>query len=105
MNAETQIMKSPHLTKLTFALAAAAAVFGGISSVRGDSPYATAVEALNPLVYMKLNEPAKVVPTYVATNLGSAGELANGIYLGDDTIFTEPFYPGAIVSESNTDAA
>jgi hypothetical protein len=97
-------MKSSLIQKITCASLAAAALCGSSSSVQASDAYATAVQALNPIIYYQFGEAPTVVPTYVATNLGSAGAIANGVYLGDNTIFTEPFLPGAIVGDP-TDAA
>ncbi len=96
-------MKSPQIKKLAFAIATAAALCGGTASLQAGDAYATAVAALNPVIYYKLNEAPTLVPTYWATNLGSAGAMANGVYLG--STFTEPFFPGAILGDTNDAAA
>jgi hypothetical protein len=97
-------MKSPLIRRIICTVAAVLSLYGGSSSVRASDTYATAVQALNPLVYYKLGETPAVVPTWVATNLGSAGDMANGVYLGDlqnTELFIEPFLPGPISSETN----
>ena len=90
------------------AMVVAALWCGSSPSARAD--YASNVMALNPVVYYQLNEAPAVVPTYWATNLGSAGALANGVYLGTNadngvSDFSEPYFPGAILSDTNVIAA
>jgi hypothetical protein len=95
-------MKSSQIKKLACALATAAALCGGTASLQAGDAYATAVEALNPVVYFKLNEAPTLVQTYWATNLGSTGAAENGVYLGSG--FTEPYLPGAILGDTNDPA-
>jgi len=95
-------MKSSQIKKLACAVATAAALCGGNESLQAGDAYATAVQALNPVVYFKLNEAPTLVQTYWATNLGSTGAAENGVYLGSG--FTEPSLPGAIQGDTNDGA-
>ncbi len=97
-------MKCSQLKKIACAVATAGTLcVSSSTSVRAGDAYATAVEALNPVIYYKLNEAPTSVQTYWATNLGSAGAMANGVYLGSG--FTEPYFPGAILGDTNDGAA
>lgn len=60
-------------------------------------PYATAVAASKPMLYLRLNETAPIAQA-TATNRGSLGAAGTGLYVGAYSLLA----PGALVGSSDT---